>query len=128
PPPTARAPRRRHRAVRSGARRTAGHRRRPDRSGGARMTTTPAPPTTTPSPTAPAGTGSAPAHRRVADLAAAHIVPWQEGYMKDRTPAVAALARLRRGAGRQAGEPPDLWSLIDTQHLPAHTDGSPPPA
>jgi len=90
------------------------------------MTTTPAPPTTTPSPAAPAGTGSAPAHRRVADLAAAHIVPWQEGYMKDRPPAVAALARLRRGAGREAGETPDLWSLIDTEPLHAHTEGSRP--
>ncbi|MGY4280750.1 type I-E CRISPR-associated protein Cse2/CasB [Streptomyces sp. M18.1] len=57
--------------------------------------------------------------QRVADLAATHIAPWQEGYLKDRSNAVAALARLRRGAGREAGETPDLWSLIDTD--PLHT-------
>jgi CRISPR system Cascade subunit CasB len=34
-------------------------------------------------------------------------------YLADRPYAVAALARLRRGAGREAGELPDLWSLID---------------
>lgn len=60
-----------------------------------------------------------PVHQRVAELAAAHIGSWQEGYLKDRSPAVAALARLRRGAGREAGETPDLWNLIDTD--PLHT-------
>ncbi|MFF6815212.1 type I-E CRISPR-associated protein Cse2/CasB [Streptomyces sp. NPDC012403] len=62
---------------------------------------------------------AAPVHQRVAELAAAHIGSWQEGYLKDRSPAVAALARLRRGAGREAGETPDLWNLIDTD--PLHT-------
>ncbi|NEC27312.1 type I-E CRISPR-associated protein Cse2/CasB [Streptomyces sp. SID8111] len=85
------------------------------------MTTTPAPLTS-----APPGTAPVPVYRRVADLAAAHIAPWQEGYLKDRSPAVAALARLRRGAGREAGETPDLWSLIDTEPLHAHTVGSRP--
>ncbi|WP_055693556.1 type I-E CRISPR-associated protein Cse2/CasB [Streptomyces prasinopilosus] len=70
--------------------------------------------TTAPVPAPPA---PVPVHQRVADLAAAHIVPWQEGYLQDRSQAVAALARLRRGAGRAAGELPDLWSLIDTDPL-----------
>ncbi|MEV5396269.1 type I-E CRISPR-associated protein Cse2/CasB [Streptomyces cellulosae] len=58
-----------------------------------------------------------PVHQRVAELAATHIGPWQEGYLNDRPQAVAALARLRRGAGREAGETPDLWNLIDTGAL-----------
>ncbi|EFL35732.1 CRISPR-associated protein [Streptomyces viridochromogenes DSM 40736] len=80
------------------------------------MTTasTPAPPT------------PVPVHRRVADLAAAHIGSWQECYLKDRSSAVAALARLRRGAGREAGETPDLWSLIDTDPLHTAAEGTRP--
>ncbi|MEU0769524.1 type I-E CRISPR-associated protein Cse2/CasB [Streptomyces albogriseolus] len=74
--------------------------------------------TTTPASAPPA---AVPVHQRVAELAAAHIGPWQEGYLNDRSQAVAALARLRRGAGREAGEMPDLWNLIDTDalHTPA---------
>ncbi|MGC9441992.1 type I-E CRISPR-associated protein Cse2/CasB [Streptomyces sp. WG5] len=60
-----------------------------------------------------------PVQQQVADLAAAHIGSWQKGYLEDRPHAVGALARLRRGAGREAGETPDLWSLIDTD--PLHT-------
>ncbi|CAL9657691.1 hypothetical protein SUDANB21_06853 (plasmid) [Streptomyces sp. enrichment culture] len=60
---------------------------------------------------------TAPVHQRVAELAAAHIGHWQGGYLNDRSEAVAALARLRRGAGREAGETPDLWNLIDTDAL-----------
>lgn len=60
---------------------------------------------------------AAPVHQQVADLTATHIAPWQDGYLKDRPRAVAALARLRRGAGREAGETPDLWHLIDTDAL-----------
>ncbi|MFE9882309.1 type I-E CRISPR-associated protein Cse2/CasB [Streptomyces sp. NPDC005784] len=66
------------------------------------MTTAPAPPTV---------------RSRVADLAAAQIVPWQQGYLSDSPAAVAALARLRRGAGRNAAEIPDLWGLVDTGPL-----------
>ncbi|MFI2415658.1 type I-E CRISPR-associated protein Cse2/CasB [Streptomyces sp. NPDC018947] len=62
-----------------------------------------------------------PVDQRVAELAAALIGSWQEGYLNDRPPAVAALARLRRGAGREAGETPDLWQLIDTG--PFHAPG-----
>ncbi|MDO0930169.1 type I-E CRISPR-associated protein Cse2/CasB [Streptomyces sp. TG1A-8] len=67
-----------------------------------------------------------PVPQQVAKLAAAHIGPWQEGYLKDRSQAVAALARLRRGAGREAGETPDLWNLIDTDPLHTPAEGARP--
>jgi CRISPR system Cascade subunit CasB len=41
----------------------------------------------------------------------------QRGYLQDHSTAVAALARLRRGAGKDAATIPDLWGLIDTQDL-----------
>ncbi|MFE7277243.1 type I-E CRISPR-associated protein Cse2/CasB [Streptomyces sp. NPDC057623] len=63
------------------------------------------------------------ARSRVAELAAARIMPWQEGYLGDSSKAVAALARLRRGAGRDAAEMPDLWNLVDTGHLHIGADG-----
>ncbi|MFE7670699.1 type I-E CRISPR-associated protein Cse2/CasB [Streptomyces albidoflavus] len=48
-------------------------------------------------------------HRRIQVL--------QRGYLDDQGWAVAALARLRRGAGRPSGEDPDLWGLIGTESL-----------
>jgi len=36
----------------------------------------------------------------------------QEGYRLDRPDAVAALARLRRGAGKQIEDTPELWGLV----------------
>ncbi|MDQ1051965.1 type I-E CRISPR-associated protein Cse2/CasB [Streptomyces sp. V4I2] len=63
---------------------------------------------------------------RVCDLAAAQITGWQEGYLKDRPRDVAALARLRRGAGREPGALPDLWTLVDTAPLHARLEGSRP--
>ncbi|MFG3268452.1 type I-E CRISPR-associated protein Cse2/CasB [Streptomyces bobili] len=60
---------------------------------------------------------------RVADLAAAQITGWQEGYLKDRPRDVAALARLRRGAGREPGVLPDLWTLVDTGPLHSRVEG-----
>ncbi|MFF0967495.1 type I-E CRISPR-associated protein Cse2/CasB [Streptomyces sp. NPDC003703] len=78
-------------------------------------------------PLSPAATPVAvPVHRRVADLAATHIGPWQQGYLQDRPQAVAALARLRRGAGCEAGQTPDLWSLIDTDPLHTRPDNTRP--
>ncbi len=76
---------------------------------------------TTTQASASAPPAAVPVHQRVAELAATHIGPWQEGYLHDRSQAVAALARLRRGAGREAGEMPDLWNLIDIDalHTPA---------
>ncbi|MFJ9716136.1 type I-E CRISPR-associated protein Cse2/CasB [Streptomyces sp. NPDC101213] len=72
------------------------------------MTTVPAPPTV---------------RSRVADLAAAQIVGWQEGYLKDRPRDVAALARLRRGAGREPSALPDLWTLVDAGPLHVRPEG-----
>ncbi|SFC18885.1 type I-E CRISPR-associated protein Cse2/CasB [Streptomyces aidingensis] len=60
---------------------------------------------------------------RVAQLVAERITPWQVGYLGDRPHAVAALARLRRGAGRDAAELPDLWGLVDTGPLHSDAEG-----
>ncbi|MEU8907821.1 type I-E CRISPR-associated protein Cse2/CasB [Streptomyces mirabilis] len=72
------------------------------------MTTTTAPPT---------------ARSRIAELATAQITPWQEGYLRDSPKDVAVLARLRRGAGRDAADLPDLWELVDTSPLQARLEG-----
>ncbi|MEU1126069.1 type I-E CRISPR-associated protein Cse2/CasB [Streptomyces sp. NPDC005899] len=63
---------------------------------------------------------------QVVRLAARHLAPLQRGYLADQSREVAALARLRRGAGREAGQLPDLWSLIDTGPLHAPPDGARP--
>ncbi|MFD8799943.1 type I-E CRISPR-associated protein Cse2/CasB [Streptomyces atroolivaceus] len=63
---------------------------------------------------------------QVARLAAQHLAPLQRGYLADQSREVAALARLRRGAGREAGQLPDLWSLIDTGPLHVTPDGARP--
>ncbi|MEU0331809.1 type I-E CRISPR-associated protein Cse2/CasB [Streptomyces sp. NPDC006193] len=82
---------------------------------------------TTASPASPSAPPVAvPVHRRVAELAATHIGSWQEGYLHDRPQSVAALARLRRGAGGEAGQTPDLWSLIDTDPLHTRAGDTPP--
>ncbi|MFF0433860.1 type I-E CRISPR-associated protein Cse2/CasB [Streptomyces sp. NPDC004327] len=60
----------------------------------------------------------------VSKLAHERIGSWQSGYLADRPKAVAAVARLRRGAGRPAGQVPDLWDLIDISPLhEARPDG-----
>ncbi|MFE5302014.1 type I-E CRISPR-associated protein Cse2/CasB [Streptomyces sp. NPDC056632] len=53
----------------------------------------------------------------IAELTHQRIGTWQSRYLLDHAPAVAALARLRRGAGRPAGQVPDLWDLIDISPL-----------
>jgi CRISPR system Cascade subunit CasB len=68
----------------------------------------------TTTPTAPV-----PVRDLVARLAHQHISGWQRGYVNDEAKAVAAVARLRRGAGRLAGQVPDLWDLVDVE--PLHT-------
>ncbi|GAA2815002.1 hypothetical protein GCM10010441_44530 [Kitasatospora paracochleata] len=50
-------------------------------------------------------------------LAGREISRLQTGYLADRSDAVAALARLRRGAGRDPAAIPDLWGLLDTEDL-----------
>ncbi|MER8009726.1 type I-E CRISPR-associated protein Cse2/CasB [Streptomyces sp. NPDC094149] len=71
-------------------------------------------------------TAPATPRERVARLAAGHIAVLQRGYLDDQPRAVAALARLRRGAGREAGQLPDLWALIDVGPLHETTDGARP--
>jgi CRISPR system Cascade subunit CasB len=46
-----------------------------------------------------------------------HIDQLQRGYRQDRPDAVAALARIRRGAGKPPGQTPDLWGLTGTELL-----------
>lgn len=73
------------------------------------MTTVTAPPT---------------AREQVAQLTGRHTSALQRGYLADEAQAVAALARLRRGAGRDAGQLPDLWHLVDTGPLHEPPDGA----
>ncbi|MBQ0855413.1 type I-E CRISPR-associated protein Cse2/CasB [Streptomyces sp. BH-SS-21] len=56
------------------------------------------------------------------------IAPFQRGYLTDQAHAVAALARLRRGAGKKYEQVPDLWGLADTGplHRKLHDCGRPP--
>ncbi|MEV7980188.1 type I-E CRISPR-associated protein Cse2/CasB [Streptomyces sp. NPDC086519] len=63
---------------------------------------------------------------RVSATAHSLIVIRQKGYLRDVPKDVAALARLRRGAGRSAGEVPDLWDLIDTGRLHQTVEGQQP--
>ncbi|WP_455361916.1 type I-E CRISPR-associated protein Cse2/CasB [Streptomyces sp. SYSU K21746] len=70
-------------------------------------------------------TASITPREQVAQLTRSHIGTLQRGYLADQAQAVAALARLRRGAGREAGQLPDLWSLVDTGPLHDPPDGSP---
>ncbi|MFI6646324.1 type I-E CRISPR-associated protein Cse2/CasB [Streptomyces sp. NPDC050529] len=65
--------------------------------------------TTTTAPSTP--------RRRVEQLAGERVAAYQRGYLADESNAVAALARLRRGAGQEAGRLPDLWNLVDTSPL-----------
>ncbi|GAA2349006.1 type I-E CRISPR-associated protein Cse2/CasB [Streptomyces violaceusniger] len=54
---------------------------------------------------------------RVRDLVADTIGPLQHELLRDGPKAVATLARLRRGAGKQPHQVPDLLGLIDTEPL-----------
>ncbi|MEV8311824.1 type I-E CRISPR-associated protein Cse2/CasB [Streptomyces flavidovirens] len=60
---------------------------------------------------APTATG------RVTVLVAKTITVLQRDYLGDQPHAVAALARLRRGAGKEFAQVPDLWGLADTRSL-----------
>ncbi len=46
-----------------------------------------------------------------------HVRTLQNDYRADRSHAVQALARLRRGVGRQATELPDLWGLVGIEQF-----------
>jgi CRISPR system Cascade subunit CasB len=63
-----------------------------------------------------------PARRRrslglVGTTVSAHISGLQRGYLDDRGDAVAAIARIRRGAGKPSENVPDLWGLLGTDPL-----------
>lgn len=73
------------------------------------MTTTTAPPTP---------------RQRVERLAGERIAAFQRGYLANESYFVAALARLRRGAGKEAGRLPDLWSLVDISPLHEPCEGA----
>ncbi|MFB8440642.1 type I-E CRISPR-associated protein Cse2/CasB [Streptomyces niveus] len=60
---------------------------------------------------------------RVGRLTGRLITPLQQGYLKDQSHAVGALARLRRGAGKDFARTPDLWGLYDTGPLHESPDG-----
>ncbi|MFB6888344.1 type I-E CRISPR-associated protein Cse2/CasB [Kitasatospora sp. NPDC056327] len=53
----------------------------------------------------------------VGATAGTEIARLQRGYLADRSDATATLARLRRGAGRDARAVPDLWGLLDLAPL-----------
>lgn len=55
--------------------------------------------------------------KQASEIVAQHIGRWQPGYLADDSAAVAALARLRRGAGKEPHQVPDLLGLVDTGQL-----------
>ncbi|MGP4091860.1 type I-E CRISPR-associated protein Cse2/CasB, partial [Streptomyces sp. KR55] len=73
-------------------------------------------------------TDAKPMAERVKDLVADEIGPLQRELLRDNPKAVATLARLRRGAGKQPHQVPDLLGLIDTGPLydDKASDGRPP--
>lgn len=72
---------------------------------------------------APARTGPEPGARRgpwlgsAGSLVGRELSRLQGGYLADRSDAVATLARLRRGAGRDPMSVPDLWGVVDLDSL-----------
>ncbi|PZG15594.1 type I-E CRISPR-associated protein Cse2/CasB [Nonomuraea aridisoli] len=58
----------------------------------------------------------------VGEVAATHISALQRGYRADRSSAVAALAQLRRGAGKLPEEVPELWGMAGTELLYSERD------
>lgn len=62
----------------------------------------------------------------VRETANAHIARLQSGYLNDRPDAVAALARIRRGAGKPIHALPDLWGLTVTDGFYATLEGKVP--
>jgi CRISPR system Cascade subunit CasB len=78
---------------------------------------------TSPVPTTTAPNTAPHLAQRVNTLTADLIVPLQQGFLRDQSYAVAALARLRRGAGKEFSKVPDLWGLTDTGSLHDRPDG-----
>ena len=72
---------------------------------------------TRPEPTPTSPTPPRPALGTVGTVLGREVKRLQRGHLQDHSTEVAALARLRRGAGKDAAVIPDLWGLIDTQDL-----------
>lgn len=53
----------------------------------------------------------------VESAASRFIGELQEGFLSDRSPAVAALAQLRRGAGKLPQDVPELWGVTGAERL-----------
>ncbi|GHE45750.1 hypothetical protein GCM10017673_54800 [Streptosporangium violaceochromogenes] len=60
----------------------------------------------------------------VGEVAGAFIADLQRGYLDDRSSAVAALAQLRRGAGKVPQDVPELWGVSGTEELLNRQDWS----
>lgn len=58
----------------------------------------------------------------VREVTTSHINRLQKGYQDNDSFAVAALARIRRGAGKPVNAVPDLWGLTGTEPLYEHID------
>ncbi|MFD9208713.1 type I-E CRISPR-associated protein Cse2/CasB [Streptomyces sioyaensis] len=54
---------------------------------------------------------------RVSRVAEEIITPLQKGYLADQSSSVARLAQLRRGAGKEFQQVPDLWGRMDLSAL-----------
>jgi CRISPR system Cascade subunit CasB len=53
----------------------------------------------------------------VGEVSGAYIAELQRGYLADRSTAVAALAQLRRGAGKLPEDMPELWGVAGIERL-----------
>ncbi|MGK5551765.1 type I-E CRISPR-associated protein Cse2/CasB [Actinomadura kijaniata] len=53
----------------------------------------------------------------VAEVVGRQVASLQDGYLADRGSAVAALAQLRRGAGKLPSDVPELWGTTGTEQL-----------
>ncbi|GAA0966155.1 hypothetical protein GCM10009555_007320 [Acrocarpospora macrocephala] len=53
----------------------------------------------------------------VGEAAGGYVTELQQGYLKDQSGAVAALAQLRRGAGKLPQDVPDLWGMFGAERL-----------
>ncbi|WP_225844910.1 type I-E CRISPR-associated protein Cse2/CasB [Streptomyces sp. HPF1205] len=73
----------------------------------------------TAAPTSTATSTAPPRYGPIGTAADQCIRALQRGYRDDRPYAVAALARLRRGAGRQANDLTELWGQTGTEQLAA---------
>ncbi|NRQ32967.1 type I-E CRISPR-associated protein Cse2/CasB [Nonomuraea sp. NN258] len=70
--------------------------------------------TASPSQTA---TAPRPVQDLVGEAASTYVSALQRGYRADTSAAVAALAQLRRGAGKLPEEVPELWGMAGTEQL-----------